>query len=137
MMHMQEMYVDLAGNILKCMWIPTKENVAGHLQNIKDAKFYGYKSWTSRDNCWKCPLVAMCESVCPLATNATVNSSCKLMYADMLAYFKAAFKILWNADVISFELNESSIELPSCVKIFNNYKSDYQKISQKVNWKFS
>lgn len=137
MMYMQEMYLDLAGNILKCMWIPTKDNVAGHLSNIKDAKFYGYKSWTSRDNCWKCPLVAMCESVCPLATNATVNSSCKLMYADMLAYFKAALKTIWNVDVLGFEPNESSVDLPSCVKVFNNYKSDYQKISQKVNWELT
>ena len=131
----RELHLDFAGNILRCMWTPSKESIVGNLDDLDNVDLSGYIPVQKRRNCMQCPLARLCSGICARATDQTVNSSCELTYADYLAYFKYAIKKLYNVDVLGFYPLDG--KLIKCVKIFNNYKSDYNLIKQKVNWEFN
>lgn len=127
-------HLDFAGNILKCLWTPTKENIAGNLSDIHNVNLLGYIPYQKRKYCSRCPLLNFCAGVCAIADEPTVQQSCKLYYADKLAYFKAVFKILWGVDIRGIYPLEGD-PIPAS-KVFNNYVSNYEAISKEVPWEF-
>ena len=126
----------LSAKVLDCIWVHTNNNIICDISQINQAIVKGrYKSWEIRDECYKCPFVGMCRGICAKATNESVRHSCKLKYADKLAYFKAFMKIKFNAEVLSIApVDDTCIE---AAKAFNGYLSNYSAIKQKVNWKFN
>lgn len=127
-------HLDFAGNVLRCMWVPDKNNKLGKLDEADDVYNFNFNSWQERKYCYRCPLLQFCKGVCSLADQYTIDQSCSLYYADKLAYFKAILKKVYDVDLYSIEPIDGA-PIKSCA-MFNDYLSNYNSIKDKVNWKF-
>ena len=127
------MHLTFNGDVLPCMWIPTKDSVIGNIKRVDAISIDNqYISWESRKECYKCPVVGLCRGICAKASNDSVEKTCKLKYADALAQFKAFFKVKHGLDVITIlPIDDTPCEASF---VFNGHKADYADSKKRVNW---
>jgi uncharacterized protein len=98
--------VDLKGNVYNCSMRPQKN---GTLENINEFPSTGNISWHYRKDCPTCPFIHLCGGGCVRQKNGWEHElTCANSYYPMYkGLFKAAFKDLFNVDVV--EINGTPI----------------------------
>lgn len=93
--------MDIAGNTYTCHFgemAPT-----GHISNWRERDMSAFHSPAEREGCDKCPMFPFCRAGCPMTSNSGAAVSCRGAYALYWAVFRAAFKDLWDVEVLSIK----------------------------------
>lgn len=61
------------------------------------------RSWESRENCKRCPILPICHGGKPCITNEEHSWLCDQMVFWKYPIFIAAWKVLFDADIVSIE----------------------------------
>lgn len=93
---------DLAGNTYSCVIRLSK---IGTLETFESCPSYGNIHWSNRKKCKDCLLLQLCGGHCVRQKNGwEFEKSCENSYYPFhLGLFKAAFKQLFNVDIIEIE----------------------------------
>lgn len=90
--------LDFAGNIFPCHADATR--IVGHLSNWREATVDGFTKGEERPGCKECPFIVMCHSACAKISPETFEATCANFKASSRAAFRAAWKVLYNVDVL-------------------------------------
>ena len=97
----QALIVDTLGNTYNCKF---RIQRTGTLDNLNEFPSTNNTHFLYRKNCLNCPLVQVCGGGCPRQAEWEHDLTCdNSYYPNNLGRFKAAFKLLFNVEVVSIE----------------------------------
>lgn len=93
--------MNMRGDVLPCHSFPAE--TVGMFNALDKVVINKLRSWESRENCKRCPILPICHGGKPCVTNEEHSWLCDQMVFWKYPIFIAAWKVLFDADIVSIE----------------------------------
>lgn len=93
--------VDLRGNVITCQNVSSNATApngnshkVGSVYDYENIKLNTVKSWQNRANCFKCPVLHLCQGSCTFLEDDLFQKSCDNSFSDNVVFLAAAVEKL-------------------------------------------
>lgn len=99
--------LNIRGDVLSCHSYP--EKAIGNIEHLDEVKIDSFTHWSYRENCKNCPILFLCKGGKICLNNNEQPWVCDSMINWKYAAFLAAWKAIFNANIVSIELYKDEI----------------------------